>query len=73
MKVVLGIVFVIMLVCAIIGGLVWPYTITTIGLFFGKTIVVKFWQGAFLGFCPVVGQLTIPIAIVVWILSLFLL
>lgn len=57
---------------ALIGALLWPYTLNTWLEYFGKPQTIVMWQGALLGFCPVIGQLTIPAAIITWILMLFL-
>ena len=64
---------IIMGVCAIIGGWLWPYSINTWLVYFGKESALLWWHGALLGFCPVVGQATIPVAVITWILMLFLL
>lgn len=65
-------VIVIMVACAIIGAWLWPYTLNTWLVFFGKAPVVVWWHGALLGFCPFIGQATIPVAVITWILMLFL-
>lgn len=57
---------------AVIGGFLWPYTLNTWLLFFGKTSVVQFWHGAILGFIPFLWKATIPAAVITWILMLFL-
>ena len=68
-----GIVVIIILgICAIIGSVLWPYTINTWLLFFNKPVAINGWHGALLGFCPVIGQITIPAAVITWILMLFL-
>jgi hypothetical protein len=61
-----------LLSCALIGALVWPYTINAWLVFVEKPPSVTFWHGLLLGFCPVIGQLTIPMAALTWILMLFL-
>ena len=60
------------IVCAIIGGLLWPYTINTWLIFFHKAPIITFWQGALIGFLPVLGPVTIGAAVVTWLLMLFL-
>ena len=62
----------VLIICAFVGALLWPYTINTWLVFFEKTPSITWWHGALLGFCPFIGQATIPIAIVTWILMLFL-
>lgn len=58
--------------CSLIGGFLWPYTINTWLIFFDKDPSILFWHGLLLGLCPIVGQVTIPVAVVTWILMLFL-
>ena len=65
-------VLVIFFICAIIGAVLWPYSINTWLAFFDKPQTVLWWHGALLGFCPVLGQVTIPVAVVTFILMLFL-
>jgi len=36
-------------------------------------VTVPWWQGMLLGFVPFIGQLTIAGAVIVWVLSLFVL
>ena len=62
----------ILFLSALIGTILWPYTLNTWLTFFGKTATVTWWQGAILGFVPFLGQATIPAAVVTWILMLFL-
>jgi hypothetical protein len=59
-------------VCALIGALLWPYTINSWLVFAHREPVVAWYHGALLGFCPVIGQLTIPAAVATWILMLIL-
>ena len=67
-----AIIFVVMLICAVIGAILWPYSINTWLVYFGKEPAIVAWQGAIIGFVPVVGQATIPVAFVTWVLMLFL-
>ncbi|MHA2219878.1 MAG: hypothetical protein ACXACY_28615 [Candidatus Hodarchaeales archaeon] len=62
----------IFLVSAVIGAFTWPYTINTWLAFIGKEPQIVWWQGALMGFVPYLGQVSIPAAIVTWILMLFL-
>lgn len=71
MKANLILIGIVMIVSAVIGGILWPYTIEAWAGLFNKTVEVEFWQGALLGFCPVLGQATIPIAVATWVLMLF--
>ena len=62
----------ILIVCAVFGALLWPYTINTWLVFFGKQASLVWWQGMLMGFCPGLGQVTIPAAIITWLLMLFI-
>jgi hypothetical protein len=55
-----------------IGAVCWTYTINTWLVYAGKEAVVLWWHGFFLGFTPLVGQLSIPAAVTTWIIMLFL-
>jgi hypothetical protein len=57
---------------AAIGALCWPYSINSWLNYFGKPSMIVWWQGALLGFVPVLGQASIPIAVITWILMMFL-
>lgn len=61
-----------MVLNAVVGGWLWPYTINTWLEFAGKAPSVVWWQGALIGFVPYLGHATIPAAIITWILMLFL-
>lgn len=63
----------ILIISAVIGGLAWPYAINTCLGFAGKSPAVGFWAGALIGFCPGLGQFGLPVAVIVWIVSLFML
>ena len=67
-----GIMFLIIILGGIVGGLLWPYTINTWLVYFGEEPQVVWWQGALLGFVPLIGKLTIFFAVATWILMLFL-
>lgn len=62
----------VLLICAAIGAFLWPYSINAWLVFFGKPASVLWWHGAILGFVPVIGQATIPVAFITWVLMLFL-
>lgn len=72
LKVKLFIVLVIFGICAAIGAVLWPYSINTWLVYFGKEAAVVGWQGALLGFCPGIGQVTIPVAVITWVLMFFI-
>ena len=61
-----------MLGCAVIGAFLWPYSINEWLVFLGKEPTVVWWQGAILGFVPFIGQATIPVAVMTWVLMLVL-
>lgn len=68
-----GIVLVIILgVFGVIGIFTWPYTINTWLIFLDKEPSIVWWQGALLGVCPFLGQISIPAAIATWVLMLFI-
>jgi hypothetical protein len=48
-----------------VGGFCWTYSINSWLGFFHKTPAVKFWQGALIGFVPVLGQASLPVAIII--------
>ena len=69
----LAVIFLItMIIGAIVGAWLWPYTLNTWLIYLGKTAKIVWWHGVLLGFCPYIGHITIPVAAVTWILMLFL-
>lgn len=56
----------------LIGGFLWPYTINSWLVYFGKKPCIVFWQGGLIGFVPYFGLTSIPAAVMTWILLLFL-
>jgi hypothetical protein len=65
-----GVIVAALLVSAAIGALLWPYTINAWLLYAGREAKVAWWQGALLGVCPFLGQLSIPAAVITWILMM---
>ena len=63
---------IIVAICVLIGAILWPYSLNTWLAFFDKEPIIKMWHGALLGFCPILGQATIPVAVVTWLLMLVL-
>ena len=61
------------LIFAVIGAFCWTYTINTWLAFADKPQVIVWWQGALIGFVPYLGRLSIPAAVVTWLLMLILL
>jgi len=68
----LVVVLIILSLGAAVGAFCWPYTINAWLVFLGKPPAVVWWHGALLGFAPFIGQVSIPAAVVTWILMLFL-
>jgi hypothetical protein len=64
-------IIVLLLISGAIGAICWPYTINHWLAFAGKSARIVWWQGALIGFCPYIGQASIPAAVVTFILSLF--
>ena len=56
----------------ILGAILWPYTINSWMEFAGKEPSIVWWQGALIGLVPILGPLSIPAAVVTWILLLIL-
>ncbi len=55
-----------------IGSFAWPYTINTWLEFLGKEPALVWWQGALMGFVPYLGGLSIPLAVMTWLLMMFI-
>lgn len=72
MKFILSAWGVVLIVFLLIGAYLWPYSINSWLSFFGKEAIVTWWQGALLGVCPGIGQVSIPVAFFTWVLMLFL-
>ena len=60
------------IVGALLGGFCWTYTINTWLLYCGKEASVQYWQGIVIGCIPGIGQVSIPVAVLTWVLMLFL-
>lgn len=67
-----GTIIFVLIISATIGAFCWPYTINTWLHYFGKPVGIVWWQGALIGFCPWIGQASIPAAVVTFILMFFL-
>lgn len=63
---------VILSISGVIGGFCWPYTVNTWLVHTGNDPAIGFWHGFGMGYVPVLGQLSIPAAVVTWVLKLFL-
>lgn len=63
--------FIVMLICAVLGGLVWPYVINSWLIFFGKPATAAFYHGWALGFIPHLLSLGVMLAVCTFIFFLF--
>ena len=54
-----------------IGGWLWPYSIEYWSTLCHHPIHIPFIVGIILGVVPPISQLTIPVAIVTWIIQIF--
>jgi hypothetical protein len=70
----LGLGFWLMLVCVLfgIGALLWPYIINSWLVYSGRPVYIEWWMGGFLGLIPGIGQSSIPLAFITFVLMLFL-
>lgn len=65
----------IIVICAIsfaIGAVCWPYTINSWLVYSGRPPIIEWWMGGLMGFVPCIGQMSIPAAIITFVLMLFL-
>lgn len=66
-------VFVIVLcISAVVGAICWPYTLNTWLVFLGKPAAVLWWHGILLGFVPAIGQSSLVLAVLTWLIMLFI-
>src|SRR5512145_917521 len=56
----------------LIGAICWPYALNEWLVFLGKDPKVLWWHGFLMGYIPGLGQASIPVAVITWILMLFL-
>lgn len=56
----------------IVGCFCWPYAINHWLEWAGKVPSVQWWQGGLIGLVPFVGPLSIPAAVITWIVGLFM-
>lgn len=70
--VMVGIVLFFMLLGVVVGAWLWPYSLNSWLVYFGKAPQIQWWHGALLGICPGLGQACIPVAVITWILMLVL-
>ena len=61
-----------LIIVALISGLCWNYSLNHWLVYFDKPQRIAFWQACILGFVPFLGQASIPVAVITWILSLFI-
>ena len=67
-----AVIVVILSVSGIIGAFCWPYALNSWLVFLGKTPRVLWWHGFLLGYVPYLGQVSVPVAVITWILMLLL-
>lgn len=67
-----AVVVVILSISGIIGAFCWPYTLNSWLVFLGKAPTVLWWHGFLLGYVPYLGQMSILVAVITWILMLLL-
>ncbi len=74
MKSGLGIGMILLIIVVIVGvgfgicGLCWEYTINTWMEHFDKPGRIEFWQAGLLGIVPAIGQLSVPGAVLTWVI-----
>lgn len=56
----------------IIGAVLWPYSINTWLVYAGKEPQVLWWHGMLIGWIPGLGQICAPLALLTWILTMFI-
>jgi hypothetical protein len=56
----------------IVGMWLWPYSINTWLVYAGKPSSMLWWHGFLLGMVPVFGKLCVPVALITWIVMMFL-
>jgi hypothetical protein len=66
------VVFLFFMINPVIGYFCWPYTVNTWLVYTGKVAALKGWHGALMAFVPGIGQLCIPLAILTWIIMMFI-
>lgn len=60
------------LLSGIVNAFAVPYAINSWLLYFGKSAVVTWWHGFLVGIIPVIGEMTVIIAVLTWVIMLFL-
>lgn len=55
----------------IVGGFCWTYILNTLLIHFGRIGNVTFLQGFLIGLVPGLGQMSLPMAVITWILTKF--
>lgn len=64
--------FLALLFWVLVNALCWPYTINSWLEYLGRDAAVVWWQGALIGFVPVVNKFAIGAAILTFILMMIL-
>ena len=66
------VVMVVLSISGIIGAFCWPYALNSWLVFLGKAPKVLWWHGFLLGYVPYLGQMSVLVAAITWILMLLL-
>ena len=61
-----------LLIGGIVGAICWPYTINTWLVYCHRLPIILWWHGALMGFVPGLGQLSIPLSVLTWIIMMFI-
>ncbi len=64
--------FILAVIVWLIAAALWPYTLNTWLVFFDKEPTIQFWHGLIFCLVPYLGKVTIPAAVLTWVLMLFL-
>ena len=62
----------VVLVSFAIGAVLWPYSIDSWALYLGHATSIPWYAGGVLGIIPGVGQMSIPVAAVTWVLMMII-
>lgn len=62
----------VMALLGVLGAVCWPYTINYWLVFLDKEPTMLWWHGVLMGYIPIMGQLVWPLAVLTWVLSLFI-
>jgi len=54
----------------LVGSLCWTYSVNEVFEMIGSAKTIAWWQGGLIGLVPYLGQVSIPVAVIVWIVGL---